>query len=98
MRYLNLLAVALEPRGWRLVRLYRPQEFPIPVPLLWIYASGAADDVGLVVNVLATPHRTWAYHEAARGRHGYLFPCGDAKAAAEQVDKLLKHRMFPDCW
>ncbi|WP_433476046.1 hypothetical protein ACQPZP_02795 [Spirillospora sp. CA-142024] len=40
----------------------------------------------------------WAYHEAQRGRAGYLFPCGDAKAAAEQVDLLLKHRMFPSTW
>ncbi|MFB4307179.1 hypothetical protein [Actinomadura sp. GTD37] len=60
--FLSLLAVALEPRGWRPVRLYRTQGFP--PPLLWIY----------------------------------LAPCGDAKAAAEQVEDLLKHRMYPDTW
>ena len=37
-RFLSLLAVALQPRGWRLIRLYRPQDFP--VPLLWIYTGG----------------------------------------------------------
>lgn len=41
---------------------------------------------------------TWGYHEARRGRRGYLAPCGDAKAAAEVVDELLKHRMYPSTW
>lgn len=86
------------PRGWRVVRLYHPEEFAIPVPLLWVYAGGASDHVGVAVSVLATSGGTWAYHEAQRGRRGYLFPCGDAKAAADQVDNLLKHRMFPGTW
>lgn len=50
-RYLNLLAVPLEPRGWRLIRLYRSQGFPLPG--LWVYASGPDDHVGLGVVVLA---------------------------------------------
>ena len=95
-RYLTLLAVALEPRGWRLVRLYRAQGFP--VPLLWVYASGPDDHVGLGVLALAVPGGAWGYHVAERGRRGYLSPCGDAIAAADQVDALLKHRMFPGTW
>lgn len=48
----------------------------------------------------ALPHAggTWGYHVAERGRRGYLAPCGNAKAAAEQVEDLLKHRMFPSTW
>ncbi len=95
-RFLSLLAVALEPRGWRLVRLYRAQGFP--VPLLWVYASGPDDHVGLGVVVLAVPGGAWGYHVAEPGRRSYLAPCGDTKAAAEQVEDLLKHRMFPDSW
>lgn len=95
-RHLSLLAVALEPRGWRLVRLYRSQGFPLPV--LWVYASGPDDHVGLGVLALTVPGGAWAYHAAERGRRGYLAPCGDAKAAADQVDALLKHRMFPGTW
>lgn len=93
VRYLDTLAVALQPRGWRFVKLYRPA----PLPLLRVYANGA-EDVGIVVSVLATPGGTWGYHDAPRGRRGYLFPCGDAKSAAEVVDDLLKHRMYPSTW
>jgi len=95
-RYLNLLAVALEPRGWRLIRLYRSQGFPLPV--LWVYASGPDDHVGLGVVVLAVSGGAWGYHAAERGRRGYPAPCGDAKAAADQVDAVLKQRMFPGTW
>lgn len=98
VRNLELLAVALRQRGWRYVRLYRKEEFPVPVPLLWVYASGAADDVGIVVSVLATRGGSWGYYEARRGRGGFLFPCGDAKSAAETIDRLLKHKMFPGPW
>ena len=94
--YLSLLAVALEPRGWRPIRLYRTHGFP--VPLLWIYAGGPDAHVGLGVIVMAVPGGAWGYHTAERGRRGYLAPCGDAKAAAEQVEDLLKHRMFPGTW
>jgi len=95
-RFLSVLAVPLERRGWRLVRLYRAQGFP--VPLLWVYADGPDNHVGLGVVVLAVPGSAWGYHDAERGRHGYLAPCGDAKAAAGQVEDLLKHRMFPGTW
>lgn len=93
VRYLDTLAVALRPQGWRFIKLYRP----VPVPLLRVYANGA-EDVGIVVSVLATPGGTWGYHEASRGRRGYLAPCGDAKSAAEVVGDLLKHRMYPATW
>ncbi|MFI0405495.1 hypothetical protein [Actinomadura sp. 3N508] len=76
---------------------YRREEFAVPVPLLWIYAR-ATKDVGMVVSVLATSGGTWGYHEAQFGRHGYLCLCGDAQAAAAQVDRLLKHRLFPSTW
>ncbi|TDC93064.1 hypothetical protein [Actinomadura sp. 7K507] len=93
IRYLDTLAVALRPQGWRFVKLYRPA----PIPLLRVYANGT-EEIGIVVSVLATPGGTWGYHEARRGRRGYLSPCGDAKAAAEVVDGLLKHRMYPSTW
>ncbi|CNE51401.1 Uncharacterised protein [Mycobacterium tuberculosis] len=92
-RYLTLL---LEPQGWRLIRLYRSQGFPLP--MLWVYASGPDDHVGLGVVALAVPGGAWGYHAAERGRRGYLAPCGDAIAAADQVDALFKHRMFPGTW
>ncbi|MFI0484152.1 hypothetical protein [Actinomadura sp. 9N215] len=90
--YLDALAMALRPQGWRFVRYYRPEEFLVPLPLLWVYASGG-EDIGIVVNVLATPGGMWAYHEAQRGRRGYLHPCGDVEAAAAVLDDLLRHRV-----
>lgn len=96
-RYLDALAVALQARGWRFIKLYRPKEFPTPLPMLWVHA-GIAKEVGIVVSVRATPGGTWGYYEALRGRQGYLWPCGDAKSAAEQIDLLLKHQMFPGTW
>ncbi|TDD79644.1 hypothetical protein E1293_22805 [Actinomadura darangshiensis] len=95
VRYLEVLSLAVRARGWRCVKLYG-REFP--TPLLWVYASGVAEDVGVVVSARAVPNGLWAYHDAKRGRAGYLAPCGDAKAAAEQVDLLLKRRMFPSTW
>ncbi|TDC76745.1 hypothetical protein [Actinomadura sp. 7K507] len=64
VRYLEALVSALEAEGWRFVRLYRAEEFPIPVPLLWVYVR----DVGIAVSVLAVPGGSWAYYEAQRGR------------------------------
>ncbi|WP_147339414.1 hypothetical protein [Actinomadura spongiicola] len=100
--YLDTLSAALKPLGYRSVRLYRPEECPTPValpmlwePLLWVYVSSPHSHVGTVVNARAVANQMWAYHEARRGRRGYLSPCGDVKAAAEEIDKLLKHRMFP---
>ncbi|MEU8799329.1 hypothetical protein [Spirillospora sp. NPDC048819] len=98
VRLLEVLAVAAKAHGWRCVKLYEREQFPLPVPLLWIYASGVAEDVGVLVSVRAIPGGGWAYYQAQRGRFGYLFPCGDVKAAAEQVDLLLKHRMYPSTW
>ncbi|MFB4308402.1 hypothetical protein [Actinomadura sp. GTD37] len=95
VRYLDLLAVALKPKGYRFVRLYRPEEFPVSLPLLWVYAAGPDSHVGIVVSARAVAGGLWAYHEAQRGRFGYLSPCGDVKAAADQTDSLLKHKMYP---
>ncbi|TDC49683.1 hypothetical protein E1281_23065 [Actinomadura sp. KC345] len=98
VRHLDLLAVALKPRGWRFVRLYETPEYAIPVPQLWVYASGVTDDAGVLVSVLATPGGTWGYHDSKWGRHGFLSPCGDTKAAADRVDRFLKHRLYPGTW
>ena len=95
VRYLDALALAVKGRGWRCVKLYG-REFPRP--LLWVYASGVAEDVGMVVGVRLYSGGVWGYCDVRRGRGGYLFPCGDAKAAAGQVDVFLKHRMFPSTW
>ncbi|MFI0370517.1 hypothetical protein ACH35V_21845 [Actinomadura sp. 1N219] len=97
VRYLDDLAAELAPEGWRFMKFYRREEFAVPVPLLWVHAR-ATKDVGMVVSVLATSGCTWGYHEAQFGRHGYLCLCGDAGAAAAQVDRLLKHRLFPSTW
>ncbi|WP_344900218.1 hypothetical protein [Actinomadura meridiana] len=99
VRYLDTLSAALKPLGYRPIRLYHPEEFPAPIPggepLLWIYVPGPHSHVGTVVNARAVANQMWAYHEAQRGRHGYLSPCGDAKAAAKEIDRLLKHKMYP---
>lgn len=93
-QYLDDLAYALMPQGWRFMRFYRRNEFPVPIPLLWVYAR-STKDVGMVISVQAVRGGEWAYHEAKWGRHGYLCLCGDAEAAALQVDRVLKHRLFP---
>ncbi|SNT60241.1 hypothetical protein SAMN05443665_105627 [Actinomadura meyerae] len=97
VQHLDALAEALQPQGWRFTKFYRPEEFPTPLPLLWVHA-GFAKEIGIVVSVRATPGGTWGYYETLRGRQGYLWPCGDAKAAAEQIDAILKHQMFPSTW
>ena len=96
MRNLDLLAVALKPKGWRCVPLYEKKEYGFPMPVLWVYASGVADDVGVVVTVRATPGGMWGYFEVGHGRGGFLSPCGNTRAAAFRVDRLLKYRMFPN--
>ena len=98
IRHLDLLAVALKPKGYRCIKLYRADEFPLPLSLLWIFACRPDDHAGVAVSVEAVPGGTWAFYEAARGRCGYLSPCRDTKAAAERVDAILKHRMFPGSW
>ncbi|MWA04557.1 hypothetical protein F8568_030090 [Actinomadura sp. LD22] len=94
VRHLEALAVALEPDGWRFVRLYRREEFPLPVPLLWVYVR----DVGLAVRARAVRGGGWVYGEAQRGRGEVLAPCSDVDAAAEAVAGRLKRRMFPGTW
>ncbi|MFA1550879.1 hypothetical protein [Actinomadura chokoriensis] len=98
IRNLDLLAVAVQAKNYRHVKLYQADEFPNRPPLLWVFAFSPDDHVRVAVNVHATPGGGWAYYEAGRGRRGYLSPCGDTKHAADQVDALLKHRMFPSTW
>ncbi|WP_141581581.1 hypothetical protein [Actinomadura sp. WMMA1423] len=98
IRHLELLAAAIEARGYRCVRHYQADDFPTWRPLLWILAFSPDDHVRLTVSARATPGRTWAYYEAGRGRRGYLSPCDDTDRAADHVDRLLKHRMFPSTW
>jgi hypothetical protein len=98
IRNLDLLAVAVQAKNYRYVKLYQAGEFPDRPPVLRVFAFGPDDHVHLAVTVHATPGRGWAYYEAGRGRHGPLSPCGDTKHAADQVDALLKHRMFPSTW
>ncbi|MEU8799374.1 hypothetical protein [Spirillospora sp. NPDC048819] len=95
VRDLESLAAALEPCGWRLLRYYRRKDFPVSLPLLRVYASGIERDVGLVIAVRATPRGTWGYFAVKTGRSEFLFACGDAQAAAERIDGLLKHQMYP---
>ncbi|MGW5415481.1 hypothetical protein [Actinomadura geliboluensis] len=95
VRRLEALRVAVLPLGWRCVGLYDRREFRFPVPLLWVYASGFGEDIGAVVTVRALPRGAWGYFEAGDRRVGFVAPCGDVKAAAETLDVLLKHRMFP---
>lgn len=96
LRYLEGLAVALEASGWRCVRLYRPDGFPISLPVLRVYAPDAVD-VEVWIHVRAEPNGRWCYYEAHRGRGagGRIYSCGDAKGAAEQVERALKERMYP---
>ncbi|MFB4305264.1 hypothetical protein [Actinomadura sp. GTD37] len=98
IRNLDLLAVALAPKGYRYVKLYQADELPTRPPTLWVFAFGLDDHVRVAVSVRATPGGNWAYYEAGSRRCGHLSPCGDTKHAADQVDALLKHRMFPATW
>ncbi|MEU5990628.1 hypothetical protein ABZ806_16790 [Spirillospora sp. NPDC047418] len=98
IRNLDLLAVAVQTKSYRCIKLYQAAEVPSRPPLLWVFAFGPNDHVRLAVTVHATPGRGWAYYEAGRGRRSYISPCSDAKHAADQVDALLKHRMFPSTW
>lgn len=98
VRYLDHLSVAVRMDGWRCVKFYRDERFPFSEPLVWIYASGVAEDVGVVVGVRPVAGNGWAYYEALRRRSRLLFPCGDVNAAAEGVGRLLRHRMFPATW
>ncbi|QKW38857.1 hypothetical protein HUT06_36545 [Actinomadura sp. NAK00032] len=98
IRNLDLLAVTLQARSYRFVKLYQADEFPGRPPVLWVFAFSPDHHVRVAVTVHAMPGGARAYHEAGRGGRGYLSPCGDTKRAADQVDGLLKHRMFPSTW
>ncbi|TDC60816.1 hypothetical protein E1200_29870 [Actinomadura sp. GC306] len=98
IRNLDLLAVAVQARSYRCIKLYQADELPARPPLLWVFAFSPDDHVRIAVSVRAIPGGGWAYYDAGRGRHGYLSPCGDTELAADQVDALLKHRMFPATW
>lgn len=95
VRRLEVLRVALGPLGWRCVGLYDRREFRFPVPLPWVYACGVTQDVGAAVTVRALPGGEWGYFEAGDRRSGFVWPCGEAEAAASALDLILKHRMSP---
>ncbi|MFV2172765.1 hypothetical protein ACFHW2_19950 [Actinomadura sp. LOL_016] len=92
--HLDVLARALRPMGYRCVALYRADDLPVRPPLLWVFALGPRDHVRVAIGAHAVPGG-WTYHESGRG---LLWTCDDAEGAAEQVDRLLKHRMFPATW
>ncbi|MFB4305310.1 hypothetical protein [Actinomadura sp. GTD37] len=98
IRYLDLLAVAVQAKGYKAVKLYRAGDQPARPPVLWVFAFSPDDHVRMAVAVHAFTGGVWGYCEAGRGRRGYLAPCGDTKSAADQVDGVLKHRMFPATW
>lgn len=84
VRYLDLIALVLERRGWRCVKSCRAG-----TPLLRVYGAGAA----MTLCVLAVPGGGWAFHEASRGRGGFLCRCGDdIKHAAQVIDLFLQDR------
>lgn len=97
IRCLDLLAVAVRAKGYRCVKLYEAADLPTRPTVLWVFAFGLDDHVCVAITVCAAG-RGWGYHQAGRGRHGYFAPCGDAKCAADQIDGLLKHRMYPATW
>ncbi|WP_067461432.1 hypothetical protein [Actinomadura macra] len=94
-RHLDALAVELESRGWRLVRYYRPTEFPAALPLLRVYAGRQGRDVGMVISVRAARRKACDYVSLGQGPPEFLIACGNAKAAADRIDDRLKHQMYP---
>jgi hypothetical protein len=38
----------------------------------------------------------WAYFDAMGDPWAFIGPCRDVVGAAERVDGMLKHRMYPD--
>ncbi|WP_433228118.1 hypothetical protein [Actinomadura formosensis] len=90
VRHLDLLALALERHGWRCVKTYCPEVVPVRTPLLRVYGAGG---VVITLNVMAVPGGRWAFHEAPRGRGGFLCHCGgDTKYAAQVIDRFLQDR------
>lgn len=95
IRYLDLLGVAVQAKGYKIVKLYQADDLPTHLPVLWVFAFSPTDHVRVAISVRAVAGGAWTYHQPGRGRHGYLAPCGDTKYAADQVDRLLKHHMYP---
>lgn len=90
MRHLDTLAAELQRRGWRCVKTYSPEVVPVHIPLLRVYGA----DVAVTLCVLAVPGGRWAFHEAPRGRGGFLCLCGDGEhaRAGQIVDGFLRDR------
>ncbi|MFI0482106.1 hypothetical protein [Actinomadura sp. 9N215] len=89
IRYLDALALTLERNGWRCVKTYTPDVVPVHTPLLRVYGTGSAV---LTINVMAVPGRRWAYHEASRGRTGYLCDCGaDLKDITHVIEQFQRN-------
>ncbi|WP_242886272.1 hypothetical protein [Actinomadura litoris] len=90
IRYLDMLADALEARGWRCARTYRPEVIVVRTPLLRVYDDG----VPTMLSVLAVPGGRWGVCEAPRGRGGFLCHCGgDGGEMARMVEWFLRERM-----
>ncbi|GGV33110.1 hypothetical protein GCM10010182_66010 [Actinomadura cremea] len=88
-RKLESLELALVRKGWRCLRLYSPAAGP----RLWVYAGSGAREVGTLVTVRAVRGGGWSYHRTSDGRRSV--PCGDLAAAAELLDRHLKHKLYP---
>ena len=89
LRCLDALAFALESGGWRCVKTYHAEITPVRIPLLRVY--GAA--VTTTLCVMALPGGRWGFHDAPRGRGGFLCHCeDDIQAAAQVIDRFLRER------
>lgn len=90
VHHLDRLAHALERYGWRCVKVYCPEVVPVRMPLLRVYGEGRA---ATTLNAVIVPGGRWAFHEASRGRGGFLCHCGgDIEAAARLIDGFLRDR------
>lgn len=88
MWYLDALVPELQRRGWRCVKTYHPVVLPVCVPLLRVYGA----DFAVTLCVLAVPGG-WGFHEAPRGRGGFLCYCGEeTERAGLVVDRFLRGR------
>ncbi|MFI0412241.1 hypothetical protein [Actinomadura sp. 3N508] len=72
------------------MKMYRPEVVPVRTPLLRVYGAGRA---AATFTVVAVPGGGWAFHEAHRGRGGFLCQCGgDIEVAARVIDRFLRER------
>ncbi len=89
VRYLDVLSVALRPHGWRFVKLYRPA----PTAGVRARGRGGRDSGERAGKPLASGAIT------RRGGAARLpVPVRRREGAAEVVDGLLKHRLYPSTW